>query len=401
MSGSVFPGWPRSSDDLVPLPNCDGPKLEPFDFHGPQKIEFLEYIGEGLHAHVVKVQIRNRIYAVKLFRFCFDDDWLSPYYDMCRKDWEMMRAFYEYAEPFNCECRAFARLKEAGHEDLAIGCFGYLLLDEEHERKLLTQLHDHRIDFNGNIDCPGGNHDEGPLRERFLGPDGRPPPIRGIVKEYAPPGEEHEFRQADAEKMLADVKKLQQLGITRIDVAARQVIGGRISDFSTAVTTPHFATTPELNPHLTPDMRRAVELQAFIHAKEDYLEFDAMIREWNWEHAKEHGVITASAYPGHKGAPGLCRYDFRRKVAQKRVYTFVDPRLYDWKVRPRKGVKNRRRRLRAKPPLWIYRCGENDGLANSLMSDSTKFMSIEWEYRDGRIFPLMSHRHNIALLARN
>ncbi|OAA72532.1 hypothetical protein ISF_01605 [Cordyceps fumosorosea ARSEF 2679] len=164
---------------------------------------------------------------------------MNPHYYMGRKDWEMMRAFYEYDES-NCECRAFARLKEAGHEDLAIGCFGYVLLDEEHERKLHAQLDE---------SLPGAG------RTATADP--------GIVKEYAPPGEEHEFRQTDAEKLLVDVKKLQQLGIIRIDVAARQLLGCRISDFSTAVTAPHFAATPERNPHLTPDMRKAIELEIF------------------------------------------------------------------------------------------------------------------------------------------
>ena len=62
----MYPDWPESDADLVPLPNCDGPKLKPFNFQGPQKIEFLEYLGEGLHAHVFKVKILAQIYALKL-----------------------------------------------------------------------------------------------------------------------------------------------------------------------------------------------------------------------------------------------------------------------------------------------------------------------------------------------
>ena len=62
----MFPDWPRSPADLVPLPHCGGPKLKPFDFQGPQKIEFLDHVGEGLHAHVFKVSILGRVYALKL-----------------------------------------------------------------------------------------------------------------------------------------------------------------------------------------------------------------------------------------------------------------------------------------------------------------------------------------------
>jgi len=63
----MYPDWPQSSADLVPLPLCDGPKLKPFDFQGGgQAIDFLDYLGEGSHAHVFKVQIRGTIYALKL-----------------------------------------------------------------------------------------------------------------------------------------------------------------------------------------------------------------------------------------------------------------------------------------------------------------------------------------------
>lgn len=53
---------------MVPLPTCDGPKLKPFDFQGPQKIEFLDYLGDGLHSHVMKVKILGQVYALKLVR---------------------------------------------------------------------------------------------------------------------------------------------------------------------------------------------------------------------------------------------------------------------------------------------------------------------------------------------
>src|SRR5438874_250828 len=66
MPHTMYPDWPLSTADLVPLPRCDGPKLKPFDFQGAQTIEFLEHVGEGLHAHVFKVQIRGQIYALKL-----------------------------------------------------------------------------------------------------------------------------------------------------------------------------------------------------------------------------------------------------------------------------------------------------------------------------------------------
>jgi predicted Ser/Thr protein kinase len=55
--------------DLVPLPQVDGPKLAPFKSKdGQQNIEFLEYLGWGLHSHVFKVRIEGNYYALKLVR---------------------------------------------------------------------------------------------------------------------------------------------------------------------------------------------------------------------------------------------------------------------------------------------------------------------------------------------
>jgi Kinetochore Sim4 complex subunit FTA2 len=65
------------------------------------------------------------------FRFVYDT-WEGPEYGKENDDLEMMSAFYNYSEPFSAECRAFGRFKESGHEELAIQCFGYVLLDEEH-----------------------------------------------------------------------------------------------------------------------------------------------------------------------------------------------------------------------------------------------------------------------------
>jgi len=62
----MYPDWPQSAADLVLLPHCDGPKLETFDFQGPQKIKFLDHLGESLHSFVFKVEILERVYALKL-----------------------------------------------------------------------------------------------------------------------------------------------------------------------------------------------------------------------------------------------------------------------------------------------------------------------------------------------
>ncbi|XXH01048.1 hypothetical protein Hte_007399 [Hypoxylon texense] len=403
MPHTMYPDWPLSSADLVPLPRCDGPKLKPFDFQGPQAIDFLEYVGEGLHAHVVKVRIHGQIYALKLFRFVYDSDWLGPASDTDPDDRALMSAFYNYAEPFSCECRAFGRLQEAGREELAVGCFGYVLLDEDHERALHSRFAD--IEFNGNIELPKAAD----MRSRFLGRDGRAPPIRGIVKEFRQPVEEDELREAEFRQMLGDIGRLQQLGILRIDVAARQLVGSQISDFSTAITIPHFVTTPELNPRLTPEMRAAMELETFRLAKDDYLAFDEMMFDWNLDYADEKGTIALRAFEGGNGSPPFRTYELRNKPPEECIFTHIDPRRYNWKKQA-KGItkdgrqtkggrqtkaqqqtkdinKCLRRRLPAKTLIWVYNCGQNRELAARLRSSQPSFPKLDWDYRDGLIFP--------------
>ncbi|KAK4145150.1 uncharacterized protein C8A04DRAFT_36070 [Dichotomopilus funicola] len=287
----MYPDWPRSREDLVPLPQCDGPKLNPFKFDGNPSIEFLDYLGEGLHAHVFKVRMDNQIYALKLFRFLYDDAWMGPPdYESTAdpEDRELMSAFYDYSEPFNCECRAFGRLQEAGHEDLS-------------------------------IQAPGRME----MRSRFLGRDGRVPPIRGIVKEFGHAPEEEDVQPADFRKILHDIPLFQQLGIFYLDVAARQIVSGKFSDLSTAITVPHFVITPELNPQLTPDMREALETETFRLTLDDYRTFDEVVDDWNQRHADQKGAVSVRAFPGGSGTPKLRTRVSRGQSAQDRVFTFI------------------------------------------------------------------------------
>lgn len=277
-----------------------------------------------------------------------------------------MSALYNYAEPFSCECRAFGRIQEAGLENLAIRCFGYLLLDEEHERTMMNQFSHLELEFNGNMDEPGLEE----VRSRFPGKDGRDPPIRGIVKEF---GQCAEGLTAPlARKLLKDIKSLQGLGIINMDVAHRQVVSGRLSDFSTAITVRHFVTSPELNPNLNPDEISAMEFETFQLSSNDYWAFDAMVRKWNWENKRK---ITVYAFPGGDGCQ--IKYNLRSKrptlPSRWRFYTFVDPR-------EGQGVSKKR-----KPARWYYEC---DDMAARRLNRKGGFSAFhEWEFKDGYIYP--------------
>jgi hypothetical protein len=53
--------------NLKPLPEGDGPKLEPFNHDLlADDVEFLEFLGHhGIHGAIVKTRIRGHLYAIK------------------------------------------------------------------------------------------------------------------------------------------------------------------------------------------------------------------------------------------------------------------------------------------------------------------------------------------------
>ncbi|KAK3395000.1 kinetochore Sim4 complex subunit FTA2-domain-containing protein [Podospora didyma] len=405
---SVYTDWPKSAADLLPLPDCDGPKLRPFDFRGQQNIQFLEHIGDGAHADVFRVNIGGQIYALKVFRFGIEDRWMAPEHKSDYDSPEAARAFYNYSEPFCAECRAYGRLQEAGHEDLSIQCFGYVLLDEKHEDSLMKQFPELRHAINGNYQTIDSV--EIFSRKRFLGKDGRPPPIRCLVKEF---GHECDALQAkDAKQILKDIIRLHQLGIIDIDIADRQIINGKIGDFSTAITVPHYLTTPALNPHLAPEWISAMEKELFVFSSNDYWVFDAMVDEVNqelsMEHDEEHDEesgetqnsirkkrIEVFAFPPGKGNRPT-RYDLRGTTTRARLYTLADPRRYNWRdpvkrgnsrARPEDGSQKPHQRLQAQPPRWYLDFSRKEAERLRQIAFAGFTNQLAWTFKEGHIFP--------------
>lgn len=353
------------------------------------------------------------------FRFISDDEWMTYGRDdlNAQNNDEAMTGICNYSEPFNCECRAFGRLQEAGWEALAVKCYGYVLLDEEHERALTEQcgrLGVQEIEFTSTLSSSGF------WRSRFPGKDGRAPPIRGIVKEFGVTNEP--LRVKHVRKLLRDVIRFQQLGVVNIDAAHRQLANGKISDLSTAFTVPHFLLNPELNPHITPNWIPAMEFEAFQFTMYDYWHIDEMVAEWNWD--VDEGEVVGKKFAffvfSHQGRAYKegyrAKYNLRNTRARTHVYSLVDPRQYDWKNsaagpgtpatkapegktpgqttnasinRAHEEVisKPRRRRLQAKPPRWYLDLDPDSWKAKHLTEVGSFSTSISWEYRDGHIFP--------------
>ncbi|TPX15765.1 uncharacterized protein E0L32_000099 [Thyridium curvatum] len=424
----MYPQLPKSPADLVPLPLCEGPKLKPFDFKGPQDIEFIEELGSGQHSFVFKVRIRNKLYALKLF--VFTEGWHLSMPGVPSDSKEAMSAVYQYMDTFNRECRAFGRLQESGWQDLGIECFGYVLLDNKHER----MLRDKFPDMNCVSDWfPSGAYDEPVLEDcrfrrrrdawfdawlkackidqqaldrRFpvlldgdAGACG--PPIRGILKALGTLTKPACKR--DDTRYFTDLCKMQQLGITGLDPNDGQLVDWKQADFSIAITTPHPLLTPfEMNPRIGPEWLPLLEFNAFSRTSFDYNCFNNALhhrpaledRDWN---------PKTDAPPDYdcRGRPG--RYDLR-KMPHRHPFAFVDPRKYDWRPavrgrattrassngskagRPRgisKACNPGRLQLKDKPDRWYleYRHPTYDCELAKIKP------KITWEYRGGHFFP--------------
>lgn len=318
-----------------------------------------------------------------------------------------LSALYNYAEPFSCECRGFARLRETGHEDLAVDCFGYLLLDEKHERIMREKFQNEvNLEFDGDGDGPP--HSE--VRSQYPGKSGRPPPIRGIVKEFGQPADT--INNKDVRRLLGQVIQLQQLGIINIDMADRQLINGKICDFSTAITVPHFITSPELNPYLTAAAKSAMEYETFLYSINDYWAFDNMVDFWSEDHPNQKAKLSVFAFPG--GIRAKNRYSLRNTASRDRVYSLVNPMECNWRafagsdetgggetsIRSQKRQKTKAQsrarsggaiskrkyvQLDAKPQRWYYNCSKER--AAKIKHQSSFSNTLAWDFQHGVICP--------------
>ncbi|KAK7415168.1 hypothetical protein QQX98_006112 [Neonectria punicea] len=248
------------------------------------------------------------------------------------------------------------------------------------------------------------------MRNRFLGKDGRPPPLRGIIKEFGEVG--GRLRETDVVAMFNNMVDMHQLGIFRLDIGHHQYVNNKLSDLSEAITFPHFATNPEWNPHLTPEQIAAMDYDVFRWTLGDYVSVDCTIQVWNESHKYQKDQIQFRALPD---AMMNRKHNLRQTPARgpQRPYVLFDPRGYDWKASDasvgdgataamdgRKTGQKRKRSNHGKPhggifknqrvvnaPKWYHDCDIqvirdlNDG-----------FCPMSWKYEDGHQFPVKRQR---------
>ncbi|KAJ2992963.1 hypothetical protein NUW58_g1994 [Xylaria curta] len=176
------------------------------------------------HSRVFQVIMKKKRYAVKIFKFV-PLEVIRPFMPTKQHliDDVVVR---EQIDPFFAECRAFGRLAKDGKDnELAVRCYGYVFLSEEVERRIEEEFGIR--DWNR----PTGHNKE---------------PLRAIVKDY--------IRYVSFDnpkphaKMRRNLAQLNKMGIYNMDIRKENYLGGRLFDFSTAITTPHLSFWTELRP---------------------------------------------------------------------------------------------------------------------------------------------------------
>ncbi|KAI0874569.1 kinetochore Sim4 complex subunit FTA2-domain-containing protein [Hypoxylon argillaceum] len=131
-----------------------------------------------------------------------------------------------HLDPFYAECRAFGLLSDKKKDDaLAVRCHGYTFLPQTVEHQIQKQF--------GLDNWNRQPEDEGHL-------------LRAIVKDYIP------FKSVCGRKTLSamrsNLKQLNDMGIFNMDIREDNYRGGRLFDFSIAVTSPHISLWIKLRP---------------------------------------------------------------------------------------------------------------------------------------------------------
>ncbi|KAI0102200.1 kinetochore Sim4 complex subunit FTA2-domain-containing protein [Nemania sp. FL0031] len=219
----------------VPLPaSINGPKLKAFegDLKGIQFERFLGSDdelssgevrrGEVRHGLVFKVRIGGKTFALKVFNF-FSLDEIWP--EVFGKDHLLTDNVVRHQlDPFYAECRAFGLLVEKNQDDeLAVRCYGYVFLSEAIEHQIESQF-----------GIRGWN--------RKTEDDGSQ--LRAIVKDYIRWKTLRHRRTFAA--MREKLQKLNKLGIYNMDIREANYLGGRLFDFSIAITFPHISLWSKL-----------------------------------------------------------------------------------------------------------------------------------------------------------
>lgn len=271
-----------------------GPKLGKFKDGKHKKVQFVKGLGSGAHSHVWKVKIDSRVYALKMFRHIRAEEENAASAAKLERLGIDLQLLNDQLTPFNCEARAYGRLKETGNEDIAWKCYGYIALDEATYSSIVwDKIGLPRKDWFSQYT----NTDEEVADRPVF-------PILALVKEFIPDASKlGALDMAKAHDMAQNINKLHSIGITHRDIQDRNYVDSRIMDFSTSWTVPNI----RLDRALKWDPKQLID-EADTN---DYFMFDDMIEKWNNEHPdlppSDYRMTQGEKYRPVTKAPGAKR----------------------------------------------------------------------------------------------
>ncbi|KAG7291064.1 hypothetical protein NEMBOFW57_001074 [Staphylotrichum longicolle] len=218
--------------------------------------------------------------------------------------------YADYFDPFNCECKAYGRLKQENREDLAIRAHGYLLLTPEQEAEVEKKA--------------TGVKDPEQASWNFWGraPEHRYLPVRAILKDLIRP--QDPFSPGHVSDMWSDLEDLHRLDIIVRDINVFNYLGGKMIDFSRAWTTPH----PFPTAMASYGVKRARKSDP-MNLHKALIEW-GMERRWDWDVIPEE-LIKRAAGMGTNGRYGVnpSRYDWRKwEKDPAAADTFMEHQLF-------------------------------------------------------------------------
>ncbi|KAL2023277.1 hypothetical protein VTK56DRAFT_3015 [Thermocarpiscus australiensis] len=290
-----------SSIPPPPLPGVPGPKLAPFTATARAEIEFVECLGhpKDKDAYVWKVEIDGSLYALKMFQFReLEYLWKCSY--PLNRDLAKPQFYFDYCDPFSCECRVYGRLKKEGREDLAVKAYGYLLLTPQQEGEITRRI-------TGQAE-PGEEEAE-EVWGRFEQHHGQP--VRAIVKELISDddGDDRveEFDRSQIPRMCADLDELHSLGILVRDIHLCNYLRGKLVDFSRAWTMYH----PSLDQF---GCRQHLET---LNYRDSFELFETIDAVYCWDAAEMPQYLREYVSGRNKCPIDVTKYNWRQKDGEE------------------------------------------------------------------------------------
>ncbi|KAH6619605.1 kinetochore Sim4 complex subunit FTA2-domain-containing protein [Chaetomium sp. MPI-SDFR-AT-0129] len=299
-------------DPPLPLPRVFGPKLAPFTPTARADIEFIHFLGRenDVDSQVWKVKINGNgagFFALKMFYFRHSDFFIENYTGETPLPLANPQLYVDYFDSFNCECRAYGRLKEANREDLAVKALGYLLLTPQQEAYIASKVTGDELD-----------------RNNFWGRDEqhRNLPVRAIVKELV----SDEWPTANqVQGMWPDLQAIHSLGIFVGDTHGGNYLGGKLVDFSRAWTMYH--------PALIPTQNRSRELQGLMleelqKLQENYYDLKNSLASERIEVPQDLDAFCAEHFDEYKNLPSAFNW-LKWEKEPDSARAFVEQSLYE------------------------------------------------------------------------